>query len=438
MAPLGTKDEFIGILELGTSTPGKLNAINTLKLREVLDLFSVALERSLDELGNRVQAIIKEKYTAIHPTVEWKFVDAAVGHLHQMEEGKMAEAESLVFKDVIPLYGMADIRGSSRERNKSIQGDLIEQLDMAQHTLVSVNKIRELPVLDELSFRLQKHKESIREGLSSGDEIATIEFIQQEIDPVFNHLKEQDEALAAIIADYQNLLDPGLGILYKRRKAYEDSVTMLNDTIAAYIDQEQENAQEIFPHYFQRYKTDGVDYNMYVGQSLVNDKAFDPLYLKSLRLWQLITTAEITRIAGKLKKKLPVPLETAQLVLAYSNPLSIRFRLDEKQFDVDGAYNIRYEIVKKRIDKAYIKNTEERLTQPGMIAIVYSQDRDAVEYEKYVEYLQAKGYLEKNVEYLELEELQGVRGLKAMRVRVKTSKAAGKRSIRYEEIKAAV
>ncbi len=29
--------------------------------------------------------------------------------------------------------------------------------------------------------------------------------------------------------------------------------------------------------------------------------------------------------------------------------------MDEKRFDVDGAYNARYEIVKKRIDKAYVK-----------------------------------------------------------------------------------
>jgi hypothetical protein len=40
---------------------------------------------------------------------------------------------------------------------------------------------------------------------------------------------------------------------------------------------------------------------------------------------------------------------------------------------VDGAYDIRYEIVKKRIDKALIKGTNERATQPGKIVIVYSQ-----------------------------------------------------------------
>ena len=86
-------------------------------------------------------------------------------------------------------------------------------------------------------------------------------------------------------------------------------------------------------------------------------------------------------------------------------------------WDVDGAYNIRYEIIKKRIDKAHIKGTEERLTVPEKISIVYSQDKDAEEYMKYIKYLQSKGFLGK-VEKLELEDLQGVSGLKALRAEV--------------------
>jgi len=90
---------------------------------------------------------------------------------------------------------------------------------------------------------------------------------------------------------------------------------------------------------------------------------------------------------------LPVPLETTHLVLVQHTPLSIRFRFDEKRFDVDGAYDIRYEIVKKRIDKAVVAGTTERLTQPGKIAIVYSQPGEAQEYRSYIEYLQSLGYL---------------------------------------------
>ena len=111
-----------------------------------------------------------------------------------------------------------------------------------------------------------------------------------------------------------------------------------------------------------------------------------------------------------------MPLEITSMILAHSNPLAIRFRLDEKRFDVDGAYNIRYEILKKRIDKAYIKDTSERLTQPGKLAIVYSQDWEAEEYIQYLTYLQSIGYLDENIEKLELQDLQGTVGLQALRV----------------------
>ena len=87
-----------------------------------------------------------------------------------------------------------------------------------------------------------------------------------------------------------------------------------------------------------------------------------------------------------------------------------------------GSYDVRYEIMKKRIDKAKIKNSGDRLTQPGKIAIVYSQTREGSEYEKYLEYLLAKEYLIDNIERLDLEDLQGLYSLKALRVSVNLSR----------------
>jgi hypothetical protein len=86
---------------------------------------------------------------------------------------------------------------------------------------------------------------------------------------------------------------------------------------------------------------------------------------------------------------------------------------------VEGAYNIRYEVIKKRIDKVLIKDTRERLTQPGKIAIVYFNQQEAQEYIDYIRTLQQQGLLDDSLEYLELEELQGVNRLKALRVGVK-------------------
>jgi len=92
--------------------------------------------------------------------------------------------------------------------------------------------------------------------------------------------------------------------------------------------------------------------------------------------------------------------------------------MDEKRFDVDGTYNARYEVVKKRVDKANIKGTTQRITEKGKLVIVYSQRSDEKEYLKYINFLQSKKYLEDEVEIVELDELQGVTGLKALRVNI--------------------
>ena len=71
-----------------------------------------------------------------------------------------------------------------------------------------------------------------------------------------------------------------------------------------------------------------------------------------------------------------------------------------------------------RIDKVRIRNTGERLTQPGKIAIVYTQVKEAEEYEEYMLYLLRKNLIAGEVEKLELEDVQGISGLKAIRVSV--------------------
>ena len=125
--------------------------------------------------------------------------------------------------------------------------------------------------------------------------------------------------------------------------------------------------------------------------------------------------AELARLTHQLLPNLKVPLETTQLILIHNQPISISFRKDERRFDVLGSY-IRYEVMKKRIDKAVIKDTGERLTQPGKISMVYSNQKEMQEYEEYIQFLQSVDLLAGNLENLELEELQGVRGLRALRV----------------------
>jgi len=118
----------------------------------------------------------------------------------------------------------------------------------------------------------------------------------------------------------------------------------------------------------------------------------------------------------KFKSSLPISLDIASLVFVYNEKIDIRFRMDEKRFDVDGAYNSYYEIIKKRLDKAHIKGSEERITAPGKIVIVYFGMENQKEYLQYINTLQKQNILKNDVEFLKVEDLQGISGLLALRV----------------------
>lgn len=427
-APLHYQDRVIGTLELLSPHPGDLDARHLPKLYEVLPLFAMAVQRSMDELNSRIQTQIKEKFTAIHPVVEWRFRKAVLDSLERREEGG-GELEPIVFERVYPLYALSDIRASSTERAAAIQADLLAQLRLATDVVEAAHQARPLPALDHLLFRIGQRVAQIEDGLTSGEETGALVFIRQEVEPVFDQVQTFGPDVRARVEAYRAALDPRLGAVYRERRRFEDSVRRLTELIASYLDLEEQAAQGIFPHYFEKQTTDGVDHQLYVGGSLLEDGRFDPLYLRSLRLWQLMVVCGIAARADQAAAGLPLPLRTAHLVLVQHTPLSIRFRFDEKRFDVDGAYDIRYEIVKKRIDKAVVRGTVERVTQPGKIAIVYTQPAEAAEYRGYIEYLQHLGYLGPAVEELELGELQGVSGLRALRVTVTLSASAPVRPV---------
>lgn len=436
LAPIQLSDELFGVMEVVSKNKFELNSLNANKLEDIIPVFKIAAKRYLNEFENKLESVIQRHYTSIHPSVKWKFYEAAEMFVANEENGitENNKLQEIVFKNVIPLYGQSDIKGSSLARNNAIQKDLITQFSMAYNVIEKAKKTIDLPIYTDLQFRIEEYSSSIKNGLNSSDEINLTYFLKNDIHPVFNHLKTLNTSLRATVNEYMDAIDPNLNVVYDERKKYDESVNILNDQLAKFIDLKQVEAQKMFPHYFERYKTDGIDYNMYIGQSLLNNKTYDKIYLYNLRLWQLQMMCELENVVYNLKDELEHPLEVASLILVHSTPLTIKFRMDEKRFDVDGAYNIRYEILKKRIDKAHIKNSTERLTIPGKIAIVYSQDNEADEYLKYIKHLQAKKYIKGDVELVEIEDLQGSIGLKAIRIQVNYQKMKINKKITLDDL----
>ncbi|MGH7320253.1 MAG: hypothetical protein ACRELA_11605, partial [Candidatus Rokuibacteriota bacterium] len=160
---------------------------------------------------------------------------------------------------VYPLYGVSDIRGSAAQRNLAIQADLITHLSLAREVVALAREARPLPIVDELAYRLGKRLGQIEGGLSSGDEVGIIAFLREHVEPLFDHMAGFAPDVRERIQAYRAALDPRLGTIYRRRKDYEDSVTLISETISAYLDAEEEMAQAMFPHYFEKQRTDGVD-----------------------------------------------------------------------------------------------------------------------------------------------------------------------------------
>lgn len=414
------RGKMLSIFEMACKEKNGFNALKMNKLDQVFDLLKLGNGRYYTDMSNRISQFIKQQFTSIHPSVEWKFEQAAADHEVRKNlpdfDGAIAP---IVFKDVYPLYGQADIVSSSNLRNRSIQLDLIENLERVSRLMQIWLKHLDFHLLESFQLEAEAILARLREEFMSSDETQVVDLLSREIHPLLRQLKSQYPQLPKEPYDeYFEGIDATLDVVYEQRKRYEESVSRLNQTIGSFLEQDDARMQKILPHFFEKYSTDGVEYNIYLGQSLLPEGQFSEFYLKDFRLWQLVNTCEITRLVEEQSKEWPVPLTTAQLLFVYNSQLSIRFRMDEKQFDVDGTYNVRYEILKKRIDKAVIKGTGERLTQAGKIAIVYLQEKDRQEYLTYLEYLIRKGYITEEIEQLELDKLQGADGLRALRVTV--------------------
>jgi hypothetical protein len=296
-----------------------------------------------------------------------------------------------------------------------------EHLSRAMEILRRAHEARPQPILQELGHRIERGLDRIRNGVTSSDEMAVTNFLKKEVEPVFAGMQRLGDGVAEAIGAYYSALDPQLGTVYRRRKAFEDGVSALNRRLSAYLDREEAEAQAMSPHYFEKHQTDGVDYAIYAGESLTEGGGFSELQLQNLRLWQLMTACGMALVTHALQASLAVHLETTHLVLMQHSPLSIRFRFDEKRFDVDGTYDVRHMIIKSRLDKAVLKGNGDRLTQPGRIAVVYANVEEAREARRHIDFLQAQGYLTEELESLELEDLPGVQGLRALRVTVNVS-----------------
>src|SRR5258708_4293957 len=372
MVPVFYNNRLVGALEVSATGEGVLDQGLLSRLDIVLPLLAQLLQQNIDDFGARVKAVVKENFTSIQPSVEWKFNEAAWHFLREEDGGDHRPViETIYFKNVYPLYGAVYIRNSTIERNEALRKDLQAQFDILVSTLYNLQKVTNLELVDELIFQCRKWLDAISGSLTTAEEMDLNSFMQEKVDGFFTHFKETRPDTAEIIQPYLQAINEAEGIAYKHRRELEASIKLINKTINRQLESGKKEVQETYPSYFEKFRTDGVEYDIYIGQTIAPDKPFDLIYLKNLRLWQLSSMAAIAQLTHALLPQMPGKLLTTQLIFVHSNSIDISFRKDERRFDVEGGYNIRYQVVKKRVDKVHIKDSNERLTQPGKIAVIY-------------------------------------------------------------------
>jgi hypothetical protein len=419
LIPVYYNNKLTGVLEIYSKKEGLLEESFFTKLDSAIPLLAQLLRNSIEAFDGRIDAIIREKFTSLQPAVQWKFNDTAWHYLRDSfgEENKPT-IEPILFKDVYPIYGAIDIRNSTVQRSEALRADMHARFALLVNTLQALKDKLGLVIIDEKIFLAKKWERTVSDFSIAGNESGLNHFLETEMHDFLLHFKNNYPQASDILDEYLGGADDENGVAHRHRKELESSMQQVNNTVNNYLEKVKGSLQQSYPCYFEKFRSDGIEYDIYIGQSIAPDIPFNLLYFHNLRLWQLNSMAEIARLTNGLLEKMKKPLETTQLIFIHPNTIDISFRTDERRFDVEGAYNIRYQVVKKRIDKVRILNTNERLTQPGKIAMVYFNHSDAEEYVKYIQYMQEQGILQNDLERLELETLQGVSGLKALRVGV--------------------
>ncbi len=420
MFPIFHNEQVTGFFEVSTmADKPMLSEGQMVRLKPVLSIMTQLIQDIIARFNHSIENIIKEKFTSIQPAVQWKFNEAAWHYLrdHSNEE-EVDAVENIIFKNLHPLYGAVDIRNSTILRNQALEKDYAVQLGTLINALTSLNYY-EKPQLDRLLTTASNWQQIIQETLTTQQDVRLNEFFNLDVQYELENLLHAEPETTEFLIPYFQSIDEENGIAFENRRLLEAAIKKLNSTVNSFFENASVDLQNIFPCYFEKFRTDGVEYDIYAGQSIVPHAPFKKEHLQEIKRWQLRSMIQVVHLIQDLVPDMDFPLQTTQLLFVHPQTIDITFRKDERRFDVEGSYNIRYHIIKKRIDKVLILDTNERLTQPGKIAFIYFDERDAQEFKGYIRELQDENLLLNDLEELDLEALQGVDGLKAIRVGVR-------------------
>ena len=417
--PLLSQNNLLGIFEVYSEEGTVLTRNMLIQVQSFLDLITQLANEIVLSFRNELNDIILHRYTALQPAVEWKFNQVAAQYIGDLlNHTSQPEPEKIIFRQVYPFYAAIDVKDSTALRNESNRTDLKLRIEFVENLIKELQKQEGVTLDASFMERFEQIKRWVYGPNLEHYVLDILAFFQEDIDKFLVDSGEKLPEAIPYLNGFRSKLNYSYEAFVASSEFFERALQTVNHTIKSELTEFNSNIQAIYPSYFESFRTDGVEYDLYVGQSITPMVPFKSKVLREILKQQLINIANIARKTNALKAKLSIPLETTQLVFIHPDPIDISFREDERRFDVEGSYNIRYQIIKKRIDKAFIKDSAERIVKPGYIAIVFNRNEVVKELQKCLLEVATLGYIDVDYEEFELENLQGFSDLKAIRVRI--------------------
>lgn len=417
--PLIHNHALSGIMEIYSHQLDQLDNETIQSLRTLVPLLSQLSYDITAEFRKRIDEIIINRFTTIQPAVQWKFNHIAAQYIQELENDEQnAHIKPVIFEEVYPLYGAIDVKDSTVIRNASILKDFSFKVKQLALLIDELSRDGTHQLIIDFSKRVDQITMSLDQISFDESMVKIIEFFRKDVQPFIEAARREFSTKHAIIEHYAEhfFTNRETGEFY--RNEFETSLWKINQIISKELNHFNSFIQGNYPSYFQKFRTDGIEYDIYIGESITPQQTFSKEFINIFRRQQIISMARIALKAHHAKQDLPIPLETTQLIFINPHSIDTSFREDERRFDVEGSLNIRYEIIKKRIDKIRVKRTKERLTQVNKIAIVYLSDEVLEDLNLSIQAIYDMGIIESTVEHLKLEDVQGIVGLKAIRLTV--------------------
>jgi hypothetical protein len=148
--PVFYSNEVVGVLEISAGKADLLNEVLFTQIDAAIPVLGQLMHHAQTGFATNITKIIRHNFTAIQPSVLWKFNEVAWNYLKNAGASSMKKMEEIRFDHLHPLYGAIDIRDSTIKRNNALHKDMHYYFKMVKNFLKELH-VQDKTTVNELS-----------------------------------------------------------------------------------------------------------------------------------------------------------------------------------------------------------------------------------------------------------------------------------------------